>query len=72
MAIEQCGFFNVPHPLQHGPTVHKYVTLYHVYNGHLRGLMTHTPIAFGSGAVTTCFYDLGLVQPVSKTKIGIM
>ena len=26
MAIEQWGFFNVPHPLRHGPTV---------YNGHL-------------------------------------
>ena len=48
MAIEQWGFFNVPHLLRHGPTV---------YNGHLRG--THTCCrAFGSGAVTTCFYEL--------------
>ena len=36
MAIEQCGFFNVPHPLRHGPTV---------YNGHLRGPVTFTPVA---------------------------
>ena len=33
MAIEQWGFFNVPHPLRHGPTV---------YNGHLRGSVTLT------------------------------
>ena len=36
MAIEGWGFFNVPHPVRHGPTV---------YNGHLRGLVTLTPIA---------------------------
>ena len=52
MVIEQWGFFNVPHPLRHGPTV---------YNGHLRWPMTLTCWrAFDSGAVTTCFYDLGL------------
>ena len=36
MAIEQWGFVNVPHPLRHGPTV---------YNGHLRGPVTLTPVA---------------------------
>ena len=36
MAIEQWGFFNVPHPLRHGPTV---------YNVHLRGPVTLTPNA---------------------------
>ena len=36
LSIEQWGFFNVPHPLQHGPTV---------YNGHLRGPVTLTPVA---------------------------
>ena len=36
MAIEQWGFFNVSHLLWHGPTV---------YNGHLRGPLTLTPIA---------------------------
>ena len=33
--IEQWGSFNVPHPLRHGPTV---------YNGHLRGPVTITPV----------------------------
>ena len=49
MAIEQWGFFSGPHLLRHGPTV---------YNGHLRGPVTLTPIAgrlaVSSGAVTTC------------------
>ena len=35
MAIEQWGFFNVPHLLWHGPTV---------YNGHLRGTVTLTSV----------------------------
>ena len=35
MAIEQWGFFNVPHLLWHGPTL---------YNDHLRGPVTVTPI----------------------------
>ena len=52
MAIEQWGFFSVPHLLWHGAFV---------YNGHLRGPVTHTFCrVFGSGAVTTSFYDLGL------------
>ena len=34
MAIEQWGFFNVPHPLRHVPTI---------YNGHLRRPVTLTP-----------------------------
>ena len=36
MAIEQWGFFNVPHLLWNGASV---------YNGHLRGPVTLTPIA---------------------------
>ena len=36
MAIEQWGFFNVSHLLRHGPTL---------YNGHLRGPVTLTPVA---------------------------
>ena len=36
MAFEQCGFFNVPHLVRHGPTL---------YNGHLRGPVTRTPVA---------------------------
>ena len=36
MAIEQWGFISVPHLLWHGASV---------YNGHLRGPMTLTPIA---------------------------
>ena len=36
MAIEQWRFFNVPHHLWHGPIL---------YNGHLQGTVTHTPIA---------------------------
>ena len=36
MAIEQLGFFNVPHLLWHGASF---------YNGHLRGPVTLTPIA---------------------------
>ena len=35
MAIEQWGFFNVPHPLRHQSTV---------YDGHLRGPVTLTPL----------------------------
>ena len=36
MVIEQWGFFNVPHLLWYGPTL---------YNGHLRGPVTLTPVA---------------------------
>ena len=32
-----------------------------LYNGHLRGPVTLTPV--GSGADTTSFYDLGLSRP---------
>ena len=52
MAIEQTAFLSVPHPLCHGTSF---------YNGHLRGPVTLTPIAFGSD-VTTFFYDLGLLR----------
>ena len=52
MAIEQWGFFSVPHLLWHWASI---------YNGHLRGPVTHTYCrAFSSGAVTICFYDSGL------------
>ena len=44
----------MPHMLWHGASVH---------NGHLRGYDTHTYCrAFGSGAVTTWSYDLGLLR----------
>ena len=36
MTIEQWGFFNVPHLLWHEPTV---------YNGHLRGPVTISPVS---------------------------
>ena len=48
------GFLSVPHLLWHRKSV---------YNVHLRGPVTHTYWrAFGSGAVTTCIYDLGISQ----------
>ena len=54
MAIEQWGFFSVPHLLWHGATV---------YNGHLWGRVTHTPIDECLAVVlSTCFYDLGLTH----------
>ena len=51
MAIEQLGFFSVPHLLWHGASV---------YDGYLRRPVTHHCRAIGSGAVTICFNDLGL------------
>ena len=56
-AIEQWGFFSVPHLLHVTRPGHP------VYNGHLQWPVTLTPNAerwIGSGAVTTCFNDLGL------------
>ena len=50
MAIEQWGFFSVSHLLWHGSFV---------YNDHLRG-PRQSHLLPSSGAVTTCFYDLGL------------
>ena len=51
-AIEQWGFFSVPHLLWHYWAS--------VYNGHLRGPVTHTCCrAFSNGTVTTRFFDLG-------------
>ena len=52
MAIEQSGFFNVAHLLWHGPTL---------YNGHLRGPVTLTPVA------ERLAVELSL--PVLKTKV---
>ena len=55
MAIEQWGVLSVPYLLWHGSSV---------YNGHVRGPVTHTYCwAFGCGDVTTCFNDLGLSLP---------
>ena len=52
IAIEQWGFFSVPHLLWQGASV---------YHGLLRGPVIHTYCrAFSTGAVTTRFYDLGL------------
>ena len=53
MAIEQWGFFSVPHLMWHVASV---------YNGHLWGPMTHLLQSIWYGAVTTWFYDLGLLQ----------
>ena len=47
MTIEQWGFFSVPHVLWHGASPRT------------RDTYTYCR-AFGSWAVTTCFYDLGL------------
>ena len=55
IAIEQWGFFNVPHLLWHGPTL---------YNGHLRGPVTLTPVAgVWQWSCHTCFYDSGVSWP---------
>ena len=56
MAIDKSGFFSVPHILWHGASL---------YNGHLRGPATLTPIAKCltvelSLPVFACFCDLGL------------
>ena len=51
MTIEQWWFLSVPHLDK---------ALASVYNGHLRGPVTLTPI--DSGAVITCFNDLGLLR----------
>ena len=52
MAVDQLGFYIVPHLLWHGG-----VRLYWSFP---RTLDTHTYVrSFGSGAVTTCFYDSG-------------
>ena len=55
ISVEQWGFFNVPHLLWNGASV---------YNGHLQWPVALTTLcrAFGSGAVTSCFNDLGLSQ----------
>ena len=47
---------SVPHLLRHGTSI---------YNGHVGGPVTliHYYRAFGSGAVTTCFYNLCLSRP---------
>ena len=48
----------MPHPLRHGPTV---------YNGHLRGPLTLTPVAERL-AITTCFHDLSLSRPGTEPR----
>ena len=49
MTIRQWGCFNVPHLLWHGSFL---------YYGHFRGPVALTPVAFGRGAVTSCFNHL--------------
>ena len=52
-AIEQWGFFSVPHLLWHGASVYSWSSP--------RTRDTHTfCITNSSGAVITCFYDIGL------------
>ena len=58
MAMEQWGFFNVPHLLA-----------YPLWWSSPRTRDTHTCCrAFDSGAVTTCFYDSGLSRPGIGTR----
>ena len=47
MAIEQWGFFSVPHLLWHGPSIVSRLLWYgpSIYNGYLRGPMSLTPVA---------------------------
>ena len=55
MAIAQWRIFNVPHLLWQGPTL---------YNGHLRGRVTLTPVAESDNeAEPTCFIDLNVSRP---------
>ena len=62
IAVEQWGFFNVPHLLWNRASV---------YNGHFRGPLTHTlRRAFSSGAVTSCFYNLSLSWLDSNTRLS--
>ena len=53
MAIEQWGFFSVPHLLWHGASV---------YYDHLRAPVPLTPFAF-CVSVTTCFNAVGIRTP---------
>ena len=57
MAIEQWRSFNVPHLLWHGPTA-PFIMAISEDPWH-----SHRCQAFGSGAVTTCFSELGLTRP---------
>ena len=53
MAIEQWGFFSVPHPLCHGASI---------YNGYVRGTATLTP-SIWQWICHNLFYNLGLSRP---------
>ena len=60
MAIEQWGFFSVPHLLKHGSSF---------YNCHLRGPVTLTPNAERLAVeLYSCFNDLGLSWLVFNTQ----
>ena len=63
MAIEQWGFFNVPHLLWHRPTI---------YNAHLRGSVTLMPFAkrFGSWAITTVLTTFKSILTEVRTHIS--
>ena len=56
MGIEQWGFIRVPHLLWHGASVYN-------HHSHPRTCDTHTYCrALSSGAITSCFYDLGVLR----------
>ena len=57
MAIEQWGFLYATHLLWHGSTL---------YNCHLRGPVTHTPVASVWQWSCPFFYDSGLSRPGIK------
>ena len=59
MAIEQWGFFRVPRLLWHGASV---------YNGHLRGPVTLSPIETHFNVITK-FYSKNINRNVEKTPI---
>ena len=63
MAIEQWGFFNVPHLLRHGPTV---------YNDHLRGPVTLIPVAERLAVWHYLFLRLRSVATGDRTPISRM
>ena len=59
MAIEQWGFFSLPHLMWHGPSV---------YNGHIQGPVTLTPIAERLAVeLSLLFLQLKSVEPGIRT-----
>ena len=64
MVIEHWGFFNVPHPLRHGPTA---------YYGHLRGPVTRTHVAERLAVeLSVPVLRLGSVATGDRTQISRM